>query len=45
MVAYLAMRIEQRALDYAAVVSRYPQFKNDIDIILVADRYQHLITS
>lgn len=43
MAAYLAMRIEDGKLDYAAVVSKYPQFKADIDQILVADGYQDLI--
>lgn len=44
MVAYLAMRIEQGKLDYKAVTTLYSQFKEDIDMILVADGYQHLIT-
>lgn len=43
MAAYLAMRIELGKLDYAAVVARYPQFKADIDEILIADGFQHLI--
>ena len=43
MAAYLAMRIEQGKLDYASVVAKYHQFKNDIDSILVADGFQHLI--
>lgn len=43
MAAYLAMRIEQGKLDYAAVVTRYPQFKEGIDVILIADGYQYLI--
>jgi hypothetical protein len=43
MAAYLAMRIELGKLDYSAVVARYPQFKEDIDTILVADGFQHLI--
>lgn len=44
MAAYLALRIEQGKFDYSAVVTKYPQFKNDIDQILVADGYQGLIT-
>lgn len=43
MAAYLAMRIEKGKLDYSAVVALYPQFKSEIDEILIADGYQHLI--
>jgi len=43
MAAYLAMRIEAGKLDYAAVVAKYPQFKTDIDEILINDGYQNLI--
>ena len=43
MAAYLAMRIELGKLDYKAVTAKYPQFKADIDTILVADGFQHLI--
>jgi len=43
MAAYLAMRIEMGKLDYAAVVTKYPQFKADIDEILINDGYQNLI--
>lgn len=43
MATYLAMRIEQGALDYKAVVTKYAQFKNDIDTILIADGFQNLI--
>lgn len=43
MAAYLAMRIEAGKLDYAAVVAKYPQFKADIDEILINDGYQNLI--
>ena len=43
MVGYLAMRIEAGKLDYVAVVSRYPQFKEDIDTILINDGFQDLI--
>jgi hypothetical protein len=45
MVAYFAMRIEGGYLDYSAVVAKYPQYKTDIDAILVADGYQDLIVS
>ncbi|SHN88243.1 hypothetical protein [Desulfitobacterium chlororespirans] len=43
MAAYFAMRIMLGKLDYVAVVSLYPQFKADIDAILVADGKQELI--
>jgi len=45
MVGYLAMRIEKGALDYTAVTTKYPQFKSDIDMILVNDGYQDLIVA
>ena len=43
MVGYLAMRIKLGKLDYLAVVNRYPQFKTDIDTILINDGFQDLI--
>lgn len=43
MAGYLAMRIEAGKLDYVAVVTRYPQFKSDIDTILINDGFQDLI--
>ena len=43
MVGYLAMRIAAGKLDYLAVVTRYPQFKDDIDEILINDGFQDLI--
>ena len=43
MVGYLAMRIEAGKLDYVAVVVRYPQFKEDIDTILINDGFQDFI--
>ena len=43
MAAYLAYRIEKGKLNYTAVVNLYPQFKEDIDEILIADGYEHLI--
>lgn len=45
MAGYLAMRIEAGKLDYVAVVTRYPQFKADIDTILINDGFQDLIVS
>ena len=43
MAAYFAMRIEAGKLDYTAVVTKYPQFKSDIDEILIADGKEDLI--
>lgn len=43
MAGYLALRIEKGALDYAAVVTKYPQYKSDIDEILINDGFQDLI--
>lgn len=43
MAAYFAMRIEKGKLNYADVVGRYPQYKDDIDLILTADGYAELI--
>lgn len=43
MAGYLAMRIKKGALDYLAVVTKHPQFKNEIDEILVNDGRQDLI--
>lgn len=34
MAKYLAMRIKQGKLNYEEVVAKYPQYKNEIDIIL-----------
>jgi hypothetical protein len=43
MAAYFAMRIEGGYLEYTAVVTKHPQYKSDIDAILIADGYQNLI--
>lgn len=43
MEGYLAMRIEKGALDYFTVITKYPQFKIDIDVRLINDGYQDLI--
>ena len=40
---YFASRIKLGKLNYTAVVTRYPQFKTDIDTILVNDGFQDLI--
>lgn len=45
MAAYLAMRIEQGKLDYTAVVTKFTQYKADIDTILTADGKQSLIVA
>ena len=43
MAAYLAMRIGKGAVDYKMAVTKFPQFKDDIDLILVAEGKGHLI--
>ena len=43
MAGYFAMRIKAGKLDYTAVITRYPQFKEGIDTILVNDGFQDLI--
>ena len=43
MAGYLALRIAAGKLDYTAVIARYPQFKADIDTILINDGFQELI--
>lgn len=43
MAAYLAKQLELGKLDYATVVEKYPQFKEGIDAILVADGFENLI--
>lgn len=47
MAAYLAMRIEAGKLDYKSVFSqtRFSQYKDDVDLILVADGKQDLIVA
>jgi hypothetical protein len=43
MAGYLAMRIELGKLDYTAVVTKYPQFKSEIDEILINDGMHEMI--
>lgn len=43
MAVYFASRIEKGKLQYSAVVAKYPQYKAEIDEILVADGYENLI--
>ena len=40
--AYFAMRLEKGKLNYNTVVQKYPEFKEDIDLILLADGYEVL---
>lgn len=39
MAAYFALRLENCKLNYNTVVQKFPQFKEDIDLILLADGY------
>ena len=39
MARYFAMRIEMGVLDYNLVISKYPQYKESIDEILITDGY------
>ena len=43
MAGYLAMRIMDGKLDYVAVTTLYPQFKADINEILINEGRQDLI--
>jgi hypothetical protein len=43
MAAYFANQIIKRKLNYTQVVNKYPQFKEDIDLILIAEGYGDLI--
>lgn len=43
MAVYLANRIMAGALDYTAVVTKYPQYKADIDATLIANGREDLI--
>lgn len=43
MAPYLAMRIMDKALDYKAVVTKYPKYKETIDAILILEGQQDLI--
>lgn len=40
---YLALQISKGKLDYKLVVSKYPQYKDIIDTILIGDGNQNLI--
>lgn len=39
MAAYFALRLEKGKMNYNTVVAKYPQYKEDIDLILTADGY------
>lgn len=43
MAAYLALQIMKGKLDYVAVIKKFPQHKEDIDTILVAEGKSDLI--
>lgn len=43
MALYLALQIMKGKLDYVAVVKKFGQYKDDIDAILVAEGFGHLI--
>lgn len=42
---YLALQIEEGALDYLEVVTKFPKRKASIDGYLIADGYQNLIVN
>lgn len=43
MAVYLSMRIMKGKLDYIAVVTKFPQYKEEIDLILVSEGQEVLI--
>lgn len=43
MALYLASRIEKGKLNYSAVIAKFPDLKDDIDEILIADGFENLI--
>ena len=40
MAAYFAMRLEKGKLNYNTVVAKYPEYQEDINLILTADGYK-----
>lgn len=34
MIEYLVMRIQEGKLDYDMVITKFPQYKNEIDLLL-----------
>lgn len=45
MAAYFAKRIMADKLKYSDVINKYPEYKEDIDLILISDGFAHLIIS
>lgn len=43
MAPYLALQIMKGKLDYTAVVTKFPQYKSDIDVILIVEGKENLI--
>ena len=43
MAAYFALRIMKRKVKYSKVISVYPEYKEDIDAILIAEGEDGLI--
>lgn len=48
MAEYLAMRIIDKdngigGIDYGIAINKYPQYKNEIDVILINNNKQYLI--
>ena len=39
MAGYLAMQMKKGKLNYNVIVKKFPQFKEDIDLILATDGY------
>lgn len=44
MVIYLALQITKGKLNYELVVEKYPQYKDDIDTILIGEGREDLIS-
>ena len=40
MIEYFVMRIEDGKINYNRVTEKYPQYKDEIDLILTADGYK-----
>ena len=45
MVAYLAMQILKGKISYTQTVEKFPQYKEDIDLILITEGREDLINS
>lgn len=43
MAAYLAMQILKKKLNYEQVIAKFPNYEEDIDMILVAEGREDLI--